>query len=499
MRIAAIDVGSNSIHMVVVETDEVGNQRVLAREKVMVRLSRGMAHTGQIAPENYQAGMDALNLMGQVIQSFQCDTVVACGTAALREAANAQAFLAGAAAHGVPIRVISGEEEARLIHLAVSRAVPFPEEPIALVDIGGGSTEITWTLGDRVLASISLPWGIQRLADAAPTSDPPTPEDLKHLRRFMAKVLKKARKGLPEGLPNCRMLLATSGTWQDLAKGCGSETELSLGDLIKYKRRLWQLSSQERMSLLGVEAKRAEVLHVGATWAAGLMRWLGASQARCLAVGLREGMIWEALKHGGQNPPALAARRRASVEALAERLDPDPAHSRHVALLCDQLFTDLQPVFDLGETERELLAYAARLHDIGLSIAEKAHHKLGAYLVQNAKLQGFWPKESDVISQVVRFHRGKAPRKSKDELHARLAPWHQQVVEKLAAIVRVADALDRSRRKAVRTVAIQAEEGGYRLVVRGKGDLTPELESLKLKGRLLYELLEQPVRMVIER
>ncbi|MBP1628111.1 MAG: hypothetical protein H6Q00_2586 [Holophagaceae bacterium] len=499
MRIAAIDVGSNSIHMVVVETDAMGNQQVLAREKVMVRLSKGLAQTGFISPDSYRAGLEALALMASVIQGFKCDTIMACGTAALREASNAGAFVGAAAELGIPIRIISGEEEARLIHLAVSRSVPFPEEPTALVDIGGGSTEITWTMGERVLASISLPWGIQRLADAVPTSDPPVPEDLKRLRKFIRKALKKAVRALPEDLPTSRLILATSGTWQDLAKGCGSETDISLPSLLKFKRRLWQLPAQARVESLGVEAKRAEVLHVGATWAAGLMRWLGAEQARCLPVGLREGMIWEALKHGGMDLPALAARRKASVETLAGRLDPDPTHSHHVALLCDQLFRDLRPMFELGDPERELLGFAARLHDIGLSIAEKSHHKLGAYLVQSAKLQGFWPKESDVISQVVRFHRGKAPRKAKDELYARLAPWHQQVVEKLAAILRVADALDRRRIKAVRSVSLQQEEGGFRLVIKGRSDLRPELESLRSKGELLNELLEVPVRLVVER
>jgi len=499
MRIAAIDVGSNSIHMVVVETDPMGNQRVLAREKMMVRLSKGLAQTGSIAPDTYQAGLEALALMASVIQGFKCDTTMACGTAALREADNAGAFVAGAAALGISIRIISGEEEARLIHLAVSRAVPFPDEPTALVDIGGGSTEITWTMGERVLASVSLPWGIQRLADAVPTSNPPSAEDLKRLRKFIRKALKKASRNIPEDLPASRILLATSGTWQDLAKGCGSPTELTLPQLIRFKRRLWQMNTQARVEVLNVEEKRAEVLHVGASWALGLMRWLGAEEAQCLPVGLREGMVWEALKHGGMDLPALSLRRRASVEALADKFDPDPSHSRHVVKLADQLFHGLRPYFELGDPEQELLGFAARLHDIGLSIAEKSHQKLGAYLVQNAKLPGFWPAESDIISQVVRFHRGKPPRRTKDELYARLAPWHQQVVEKLAAILRVADALDRRRIKAVRSVSVEEEEGGFRMTIKGKGDLSPELESLRIKGKLLYELLELPVRLVVER
>ncbi|MBK8793392.1 MAG: Ppx/GppA family phosphatase [Holophaga sp.] len=497
MKIAAIDVGSNSIHLVIVEADAVGNQRVLAREKTMVRLAKGIAKTGKIAPEAFQAGLETLALMAEVIRGFSCDTTMACGTAALREAGNADRFIEEAGALGIPIRVISGEEEARLIHLAVSRAIPFPDEPSVLVDIGGGSTELTWVHGERVPASISLPWGLQRLADAVPTANPPTPDDMARLGKFIRKVLKKAMKALPKDLPPASIVLGTSGTLLDLAKGTGETSAFSREQLLRFERKLWRCTAQERVTNLGVDPKRAEVLHVGATWAMGILRWLEATQVRCLPVGLREGMIWEALRHGGVALPALPERRRQSVETLAERLDPDPGHSRHVQTLADQLFLDLRPAFELGETERELLAYAARLHDIGLSVAEKSHHKHGAYLIQNANLAGFWPKECELISQVVRFHRGKAPDMRKHEGFALLAPWHRQVVEKLAAILRVADALDRRRRQSVRLVRLETDAEETRLMVHGSGDLRPELEALQDKGKLLFNLLDRPLQVVV--
>lgn len=498
MRIAAIDVGSNSIHLVVVEADEVGNQRVLAREKTMVRLARGVTRTGEIGPEAFQAGLEALALMAEVVRSLSCDTVMACGTAALREAANAPAFIAEAARLGIAIKVISGEEEARLIHLAVSRAIPFPDAPATLVDIGGGSTELTWVQGEKVFASISLPWGLQRLADAVPTSDPPVPADLERLRRFIRKVLKKASKELPDNLPPCALVLGTSGTLLDLAQGASGEPAFHLDQLLRFERHLWRATAQTRVRELGVDPKRAEVLHVGAAWATGLIRWLGAEQVRCLPVGLREGMIWEALRHGGVALPGLPERRRASVEALAQRLDPDSDHSHHVARLADRLFQDLRAVFEMGDPERELLTYAARLHDIGLSVAEKDHHKHGSYLIQNAALPGFWPKETEVLSQIVRFHRGKGPNEKKHEAYGLLAPWHRHVVEKLAATLRVADALDRRRKQAVADARIEVHADEARILIKGRtGELRPELDALQDKGRLLFRLLDRPVRVVI--
>jgi exopolyphosphatase/guanosine-5'-triphosphate,3'-diphosphate pyrophosphatase len=495
MRIAAIDVGSNSIHLVVVETDAVGNQRVLAREKHMVRLARGLARTREIGPEAFQAGLESLALMAEVVRSLQCDTVLACGTAALREASNAAHFIREAQSLGVPIRVISGEEEASLIYLAVSRAIPFPDVPTVLMDIGGGSTELTWLVAGRAVAMVSIPWGIQRLADALPTANPPTAEDLVRVRKFLRKVLKKAARGLAPDLPQPQEVLATSGTLVDLASCAGSEGEFDMEQLLRFKRKLWKLPSQARVSDLGVDPKRAEVLHVGASWVAALLRWLGASHVRTLPVGLREGMVWQALARGGMALPVLAERRRASVEALAAKLDPDPGHSRHVAYLANQLFTDLVPEFELGDPERELLGYAARLHDIGLSLSEKGHHKHGAYLVTNAKLAGFWPAETEVISQMVRYHRGKVPT-VEHEAFAGLKPWSQHVVEKLSAILRVADALDRTRRQSVLQVRVVPDGEDYVLALTGTGDLKPELESLKDKGRLLFRLLGREVRVV---
>ena len=497
MRIAAVDVGSNSIHLVVVEADPMGGQRVLAREKAMVRLARGEARSGEIGSEAFQAGLEALTQMSKIIQGFACETVMACGTAALRDAKNAQAFVLEAEKLGIPIQVISGEEEARLIHQAVSHAIPFPQEPVTLVDIGGGSTELTWVQGGRVEASISLPWGLQRLADAAATSDPPSAQDLKRLRRFIRKILKKARKALPDVLPEPALVLGTSGTLEDLARGAGGGYFCDETQLRSFALRLWRTDAPGRVDRLGVDPKRAEVLHVGAIWALSLLEWLGAPRLRHLPVGLREGMVWEALKHGGAAIPPLADRRRASIEQLALRLDPDPGHSRHVAWLSDQLFVALQPYFELGDTERQWLASAARLHDIGFSISDKSHHKHGEYLVRNATLPGFWPEEVDLLAQVIRFHRGKDPNPVKHEAFRALAPWHREVVRKLAAILRAADALDRRRRQAVLGLAVEVEDDLLRIRVEASGDLDPELDAFREKGALLGAILDRRVEITV--
>jgi exopolyphosphatase/guanosine-5'-triphosphate,3'-diphosphate pyrophosphatase len=495
MRIAAIDVGSNSIHMVVVEADPMGGQRVLARDKATVRLAQGEAKSGEIGPEAFRAGLEALTHMARTIRDFGCETLMACGTAALRDARNAKDFLKEARKLGIPIQVISGEEEARLIHKAVSHAFPFPPEPVTLVDIGGGSTELTWVQAGRVAATISLPWGLLRLADAAHTADPPTAEDLKRLRRMIRRILKKARKDLPSVLPQPSLILGTSGTLEELVRGAAAGQACTIQQIRDFALRLWRVDSQHRTERLGVEPRRADVLHVGAIWALSLMEWLGSPTLRHLPVGLREGMVWETLKHGGAVIPPLADRRRASIEQLAHRLDSDPGHSLHVARLADEIFLALQPHFELGDPERQWLAYAARLHDIGHSIAEKGHHKHGEYLIRNAALPGFWPEEVDILAQVVRFHRGKAPHHAKHEAFRALAPWHRQVVRKLAAILRGADALDRRRRQLVRHLSIEVNEKRLVVTLDAAGNVDLEIQAFLEKGALLGTLLDREVEV----
>jgi exopolyphosphatase/guanosine-5'-triphosphate,3'-diphosphate pyrophosphatase len=165
--------------------------------------------------------------------------------------------------------------------------------------------------------------------------------------------------------------------------------------------------------------------------------------------------------------------------------------------LADELFVSLQPHFELGDTERQWLAFASRLHDIGFSISEKGHHKHGEYLIRNATLPGFWPEEVDVLAQVVRFHRGKVPHHAKHEAFRALAPWHRQVVRKLAAILRGADALDRRRRQAIHHLAVEVDDQCLRIILDAAGDVDPEVDAFLEKGALLGTLLDRRIEVTV--
>lgn len=497
MHIALIDIGFDAIQLGVFEADALGNQRTLAREQAQVSLGQGVLRTGGIDVEVFQSGLEALAWMAELLRRFPGSPPMVCGGAALRRAANGSHFVEESARLGLPIQVISGEEEARLLYEAVRHAFPLPLEPTVLISVEGGSTVLTWLAGELLLASISLPWGPLNLAEALPTADPPTAQDLKRVRRCLRKILKKASRLLPDPLPKAIKALGTQGWLQDLMTLGDSETVLESERLRCLHRKLWRMDTAARGVRFGVDPRHAAMLPVGASWVLALLDWLEVQEVQALPVGRREGLLRTALQRGGATDPPAFERQRESVETLATRLDPDPSHSRHVGCLADQLFGDLQASLDLGDEERELLGWAARLHDIGLSIAGKDHHKLGAGLVQTAVLAGFRPKEVELLAQLVRFHRGRAPSQERHEDFARLAPWHRSIVEKLAALLRAADALDRGHRQAVQAVRVRVELEACQLQVQGSGNLQPELEALQEKGALLFRLLDRPVRIQV--
>jgi len=494
MRFAVIDLGFDAIQLGVVEADTSGNQRLLAREQASPGLGRGVLRTGLIQPTAFQSGLEALAWMAALVERHACTSLTAQGGAVLRTAANAGTFIDASAKLGIPLQVISGEEESRLLYEAVRHALPLPEEPAVLIGIEGGSTTLVWTAGARILASLQLPWGPQNLAEAMPTADPPGAEDLKRVRRSMRRLLKKAQRQLPEGLPSPGIGLGAQGWLPDLLELSGPGPDPGSERLLRLHRKAWRTGAQERAAHLGLEPGLAGVLHLGTCWTQSVLDWLGVSSVQALPVGRREGLLRMALKRAGASLPA---RRWAAVESLAARLDPDPDHSRHVGRLADQLFGDLRSELGLGDLERELLGCAARLHDIGLALAAKDHHKHGACLLQNAGLAGFRPREVELMAQLVRFHRGRAPSAERHEDHARLPPWHRATVEKLAAILRAADALDRGHRQAVQSVRMRLERDACQIHLQGTGDLRLELEGLQEKGALLFRLLDRPVRTLV--
>jgi exopolyphosphatase/guanosine-5'-triphosphate,3'-diphosphate pyrophosphatase len=501
-RLAAIDIGSNSIHMIVVAA-EAGGYRVLGREREMVRLGKTALGDGALSEAAMRDGLEALVKMTTLARLKGAERVVAVATSAVREAANGQDFLARVKAQtGLDVQLLTGVEEGRLIYRAVREVVDLGTGSAVIVDIGGGSTEwITARAGelDRV---VSLALGSLRCA-AELRGDPPSAGSIDKLRR-------KIRERHAEALPGLRVerMIATSGTavccadlvdlfasrpWKEAAGGL---REVRAKDLAPLVERLRLLRRDEIAALPPVGGPRSDSLLAGAVLLqesvehAGVERFLVSDRA------LREGLVLAAL--GQPIPPARQPEdlRRRQILQLAERTESVLRHNLQTARLAVRLFDVTASLHGLGGREREWLEYAALLHDIGYSIHYRSHHKHSYYLITNANLDAFDPREIEIIAHSARFHRGGSPKPGHPAL-ADLKPWQQRTIRKLSALLRLADSLDRTHASRVEEIycAIPVRAGRVTLEVIASYDVELELEATRQHGRLFEKVFDCKLRL----
>ncbi|HXO19942.1 MAG TPA: Ppx/GppA phosphatase family protein [Thermoanaerobaculia bacterium] len=485
-RLAAIDIGSNSIHMIVVAPEPSGGYRVLGQEREMVRLGRSALGGGALSEAAMRDGLETLLKMTQLAGLKGARRVVAVATSAVREAENGEEFLSRVKAQtGIGVQRLSGEAEGLLIYRAVREVVDLGQGPAAVVDVGGGSTEWIATAGGRVERVVSLRLGSLRCAGDL-EGDPPGPREIERLRRRMRKAL----AGEVTTRPVAR-LVATSGTavcCADLAdlfadrnwKGAGSALrEVRAKELSQVVARLSGLTRREIAGLPPVGGPRSESLLAGAVLLDELVRHAGVDRFQVSDRALREGLVLAAL---GQPVPIAREPedlRRRQVLQLAERTESVYRHSLQSARLAVRLFDLTVSVHGLGAREREWLEYAALLHDIGYSIHYQSHHKHTYYLIANATLDAFDQREIEIIAHVARYHRGARPDAAKQPTLAALKPWQQRTIQKLSALLRVADSLDRTHASRVEEVFSAIRKRAVKLEVMSRYEVDLELEAAR--------------------
>ncbi|MDQ1347011.1 MAG: Ppx/GppA family phosphatase [Acidobacteriota bacterium] len=446
-----------------------GTYQVLARERDMVRLGKSALVDGALSPKAMRKGLEALLKMTTLARLKGASEIVAVATSAVREAANGGEFLAQVRAlTGLDVRILSGEEEGALIFRAVQHAVDLSQGSVVLTDVGGGSTE--WCVarrGDlRSVQSVAL--GSLRCS-AMLEGDPPAVRSIERLRRALREGLAKLKT--PRTTDR---MIATSGTAAccgDLAdflagreRGAmiGGLRELKLRDLHAVVAGLATLTVKEIAALPPVGAPRSGSILAGAVLLQELAARAGVDRLYLCDRALREGLVLEALGAPATEVPVAGEVRRRQIHDLASRAPGMLAHAQQVERLAVRLFDLTAPVHNLGAREREWLEFAALLHDIGHSIHFERHHKHSHYLITTADLDGFDPREIEVIAEVARYHRGAPPR-LRHTSFAALRSWQQRAVEKLAALLRVANALDCTH--ATRVVELYASLKGRREVL----------------------------------
>lgn len=499
-RLAAIDIGSNSIHLIVVERESPLGFRILAREKDMVRLGESALTRGKLSRKAIETGLETLLRMTTLARWKGAVDVIAVATSAVREASNGALFLRRIReATGLEVRLLDGLEEARLIFRAVADAVDLGPGSAIVADVGGGSTEWCLARGGRLAEVASLPLGSLRLGARIENQPPSTRElaDLRsHIRSFLGQV------PVPENGPV--RFIATSGTaaccadlvqlWRGRPSGHvrgATLRELAVEELAETVDRLARLRRKELADLPPVGKVRTRSIVAGGLLLLELARHARVERLAVSDRALREGLILEALGQSATAaPPSSATIRHRQVLALAQRVPGALDHAFQVARLSQRLFDLTAPLHDFGEREREWLEAAALLHDVGCSIHFEKHHKHSLYLILSSDLDAFAREEVEIIAHTARYHRGALP-SAKHEGYRILEPWQRERIEVLAAIVRVANALDRTHAARVAELsATWSKKRHLRIEVFSPHEVDVEIRAADLRADLLRKCFD---------
>jgi exopolyphosphatase / guanosine-5'-triphosphate,3'-diphosphate pyrophosphatase len=486
-RIAAIDVGTNSIHMIIAEAQRHG-YRVIDKEKQMVQLGRGSLEGKPLTEDAFERGVSTLRTMADIARRHHVNDVVAVATSAIREAPNRRRFINEVQkSAGVKLRVISGEEEADYIYRAVRAAVDFHGGTALSIDIGGGSVEMIVGTTAEVFFTRSEPAGALRITQKFDLGSAVSDEQLKKCRRYVRKLLKKPLARIAS--IGFDFTIGTSGTITTLASLAASPDAATSGLRWLTRARLRAVIAQlaplpasERAKKSAIDEKRAETLLGGAIVLDEVLRGLDLERLRSCDTSLREGIVESMLdRRNAAGTDATGVRGQAVLE-LAERTHVDLVHAAHVAQLALRIFDQLEQFHPVQIGDRELLESAAMLHEAGLHVSFAGHHKHSYYIISHAGLRGFTSDQVAMIANIARYYR-KAPPDPAHENFAQLSRGQQDTVARLASILRIAAALDRGRHGAVHDVTVDARENVVTFDLRVSAEADVEIEDIEKKAR----------------
>jgi len=492
--------------MIVVRVRPDFSFEIVDREKEMVRLGAGGLDGKKLTPEAMAAALQALKKFARLAESHQVDEVLAVATSATREAENGGAFLRAIERRtGIRARVITGTEEARLIHLAAVYGVDTPK-PAVVIDIGGGSVEITLGGKTDVEFARSFKIGVIRLTERFVDSDPISSHDERKMTKFIREQVDRYLEHIVE--QGFDRVIGTSGTILSLGivatavdRGSVPQEVRNLRVPAKSIRRLRktavEMDLEERMHLPGLDPRRADLMVAGAVLLDTLLKDLGTEEITLCDLALREGVLLEYIhqhrKHIARVDRYPDVRRRSVIE-LAERCAWEADHSRHVAAIALTLFDYTKRIHELGDREREWLEYAGFLHDIGNHISYEKHHRHSYYLIKHGDLRGFEPEEIDIIALLTRYHRRATP-KPEHPGFEHVGKKERHTVEVLAAFLRLAETLDRSKHGVIRGLEVRERLGELRIKVQAVGDAELEVWAAHKQTQALEEALERKVRL----
>jgi exopolyphosphatase / guanosine-5'-triphosphate,3'-diphosphate pyrophosphatase len=491
-RIAAIDIGTNSIRCIIAEASDDGKFKILDDEKATVRLGEKLAMTGMISDEASNRAIEAIQRFRKLVAGFNVEAVEAVATSAIRTATNGKELVTLLSEElGHEIKVISGEEEAELTAASSLSNFDMNGKRYAMVDIGGGSVEIVMACGNHVEEFYSLDLGAVVMTDRFLTSDPITGDELQKLQRHIRGSLKRTFTGKRVSVES---LIGSGGTLTALgfmAMQMRKDNYVSIhgyevlrSEVVHLLAMLIRKDLKGRRTIPGLHQDRADIIVAGVVVIDELLRFFDANRVLVNERGIREGLLIRAMKRLGFTAECNTAPNwRDAVKDFARSCHVEEPHAAHVAGLALSIFDALALPFGLKKPERKLLEAAAILHDSGYFISYGSHHKHSYHLIRHAELFGFTPRERELIAQIARYHRKSLPKRKHDEFQS-LKEKDQVTVARLGGILRLADGLDRRRNGVIQEVSCQFGGTVITLHLTATEDISVEIFGANAKKDL---------------
>lgn len=501
-RFASIDVGSNATRLLIVEAESPTQLKVLEQRRAPVRMGHSVFVTGRLDPGSIDECVAAMKTYAALMDELDVESYRAVVTASARDAENADALLSAVGAAGIELEAIDGTEEARLVKLAVEEKVRLDDKRALLVDLGGGSLELSEVHHDEVRFSTSLPIGTVRLLESFLTNgEPVTPAQELLLNEYIERVLQPVT---PDFMRRSYDVVAgTGGNFDAIAELCpAAGATLPAIDVRRARQllqRMTKMKTSERRKTFDLKPDRADVI-VPALYVVSRVADLARTDTILApGVGLKEGLVRELVqKHFRVWDPkideAVAVR---AVLQLGRRYHFDEPHATQVDRLATQLFDRLAPIHGLGEEDRVLLRVAALAHDIGDFVHYAAHHKHTQYILEHSDLMGLSAHARKLAGCIARYHRRAAPH-AKHTSFGALDADDQRRVKRLSAILRIADALDRGHRSKVHQLDVKITAREVSLKASGREDLSLEIWTAERKAAYFAEMMERKIKVAAE-
>jgi exopolyphosphatase / guanosine-5'-triphosphate,3'-diphosphate pyrophosphatase len=504
-RYAAIDIGSNSVRMQAAEVNPGSPLQVLASERQVTRLGESVFRTGRISSDAMDLVAGILAQMAQAYKRVDVLAVRAVATAAVRDAGNQNEFVARMSdAIGCPVEIISGQEEARLIHLGLQSTWPHPRQRLLIIDIGGGSMEIIHSEAGKIREAFSKPLGAVRLTDVFLKSDPPSARELHRMEDYIEDRIATVHRRI--GHHKWDRVIGTSATVSALVCAANNvpRVKRDAADRLRAStaqiRQLYQLLASRdvggRRKVVGIGARRAEIIVAGAAALSRVLQDFNAPSIYYSSAGVRDGIIADLVARGaGRELARLNTDQRRVVEETATHYGVSLRHARKVASIAHTLFMSLEPLHKLPPDAGKLLEAACQLHDIGHYVSDTRHHKHSQYLVANSDMAGFTDREREVIANLCRYHRKSMPSSIHPAFQA-LSAEEKRVTTLLAPLLRLADALDRNNDQRLQSVECLLRDGGVVLELKSDSDVDLEQWAAERAGEIFTQVYQKPITLV---